>query len=275
MSAEDRVDRLLRLHWRSNHWKIRFLRQVDAAFVGFWLGVLDRDALVRLDEELYRTRREPLRDGGGDTAAYTDAAWTRSGLFDWERESVERFFPEGGRVVVTGAGGGREVLALRGMGFDATGFEPNAALVEAGRAVLAEDGHEGRLDLLERDAFPPGQSGLDGVVVGWGSYHFIAGRERRAAFLRDVHAALRPGGVVLLSFFTRADGDPQAATITRVANAVRAVRRGERLELGDDLRPQFAHRFTVDEIRTELQACGFEVLHDAREPYGHAVARAV
>src|SRR3712207_8039106 len=53
------------------------------------------------------------------------------------------------------SGAGREVLALLERGFDAAGWEPNAALVEAGTEMLARHGHPGRLHAVARDAFPP------------------------------------------------------------------------------------------------------------------------
>ncbi len=43
------------------------------------------------------------------------------------------------------------------------------------------------------------------------------------------------------------------------------------MELGDSLRDTFDHHFTEDEVRGELAEAGFEMLHFAACPYGHAV----
>jgi hypothetical protein len=46
----------------------------------------------------------------------------------------------------------------------------------------------------------------------------------------------------------------------------------ERLEMGDDLQPNFVHRFVEVELAAELSAGGLELQSYAVAPYGHAVA---
>src|SRR5262245_29124446 len=49
-------------------------------------------------------------------------------LFPWEKNVVATYFPPPpARVLIGGAGGGREVLALAEMGYEVVAFEPSAA----------------------------------------------------------------------------------------------------------------------------------------------------
>lgn len=244
----------------------------DAWIDGFWLGMFDREALARLDELHYGTLVER---GGGNPYTYSDENWNTSGLFPWEAAAVDEHLPPGGRVVVTGAGGGREVLALRKRGFDAIGYEPHPGLVATGRAILERCGHADRLHESARDHFPAAADRCDAVVVGWGSYMLIPGRARRLAFLEAARERLAGGGPVLLSFFVRAPEDRSFHRLAATANRVRGLRRLEAAEVGDALRPNYAHFFTRAEIEQELADAGFEVVGFEPRPYGHAVARAV
>ena len=244
----------------------------NALFDGFWLGMLDRDSLAQFDELHYDTRRE--RVGGGAAYSYDDDRWNLRGLSDWERAAIEDHFPSSGRIVVTGAGGGREVLGLLGRGYDAVGYEPHPRLVQAGSALLERRGHGQRLFVSRRDAFPAEVGACDAVVVGWGSYALMSGRHRRVEFLRGARASLPAGAPLLVSFFTRDGGERLLTTVSRTANVVRRVRRAEPTDVGDALSPNFVHLFAEEELTNELKAAGFVVQEYRRHPYGHAVARA-
>ena len=141
--------------------KTRMRRRVDALFDGIWLGLLSRDDWSRFDELHYDEKREVVGDDG---YRYDQDEWNLSGLHDWEAAAIERDFRPGSRVVVTAAGGGREVLALLERGFDAVGYEPHRGLVRAGTKLLERRGYPQRLFHVDRDAFPAVE-GCDAVVV--------------------------------------------------------------------------------------------------------------
>jgi len=262
-------DRALRAYARARERRRRALNALNACFDGFWLGLLDREALERLDEHFYSDGHDEL---AGRVFSYRDDEHNRSGLHPWEQAALERHLPPGGRVIVTGAGGGREVLALLERGFDAVGYEPNPTLVAAGAELLRELGHAGRLRGSGRDAFPDGGERADAVLVGWGSYMLIAGSERRVAFLRAARAALPGGAPLLCSFFVRPPDARYFRILARTANAVRRLRNRERVEVGDTLAENFVHRFTREEVERELALGGFRMVEFAHRPYGHAVA---
>src|SRR5687768_11996115 len=78
-----------------------------AVFVGTWLGLLDRRALQAADELYYRRVRMYHNDG-----------YNLSGLFAWEADAFDRYFQGCRSLLVTSAGGGREVVALERRGLE-------------------------------------------------------------------------------------------------------------------------------------------------------------
>ena len=270
-----RPSRRVRQFYASRRLERRLLRGVDAAFRGAWLGLLDRDALAVLDASFYRTTREKH---DGRSLSYLDQEWTRRGLFDWEHRAIEAAFPPAGRVVVTGAGGGREMLPLLDMGYEVTGYEPHGGLVAAGTAFLAQEGHMAQLLQNRPDEFPVGGA-WDAVIVGWSSYMLIPGRKRRVAFLQAARRSVSVGAPLLASFYLRtAEDEARLRLQSRIANVLRWLRRGERVELGDDFATDvvtnFVHRFSSDEIIDEFAAGGWKVASFHRDPYPHVVAQA-
>lgn len=254
----------------------RFVRGLDLAaalFEGFWLGLLREADLAKLDEMVYESLTE-VHDG--ERVTYADEAYTRSGMRPAERHLVERNFPAGGRILVTGAGGGREVLALLDAGFDAYGLEPNARLVTAGNHTLESLGHGERLHLMPRSAMPPGRAAerYDALVVGWTSYTLMAGSSARIAFLRTAVSHLVADAPVLLSTWVRDERDAQAKHVALVAAKIRRVRRSREVEEGDGLAPNFVHRFTGEELGREIAAAGLTAVDQALDEHLWVVARA-
>jgi hypothetical protein len=216
---------------------------------GFWLGALSRNAMAAVDEALYSLRSN-----------YQTAEHNRQGLAPWERAAIEAYFSPGSRLMVLAVGGGREVVALRRLGFDAQGWESHPELLASAQKLLVEEGHAGVIHPVRRDEVPVGSDIYDGIILGWGMYMLVHGRPRRLALLGAAHRRLVAGGPLLLSFFDRVSDDRRALRVFRIAQLVRRILFREPVELGDDMLPNVVHRFTRDEIEQELKAAGFELL---------------
>ena len=247
----------------------RCVKGANAVFDGVWLGLLGPAALAQVDERFYRSHGS----GAEADAMFAGEDHNASGLWDWEAQAVERFFPSGSRVVVTSAGGGREVLALAERGHQVAGYEPNPALVQAGRRLLAgrELAGAASLDPCPRDRFPPAAPDCDGVVVGWGSYIHLQGRDARVSMLQQARSRLSAGDPLLLSFWLRPSEERYLTLVRRCAAPLRALRGLDPPELGDTMRDTYVHWFTRAEVESELRQAGFDVAHFATEPYAHAV----
>ena len=240
--------------------------------IGCFLGWIDRDALAALDAAYYDAHRETF---AGGVLPYTDPEHMRSGLADWEAAALDRHFPAGGRLVVTAAGAGREVMAALALGYDAVGYEPHAAMRAAGAAVLEADGHPGRLEAAERDLFPAGAPAADGVVVGWGASRRSRAASGATASWPTRAPAWRPARRCSSPSRALEGREGYLATVHAAAALVRRLRRAERAERGDLLAPLYVHVFDDAEIARDLAAAGFEVVERHAEPYPHVVARAI
>ncbi len=261
------MSRKARAYARWARWRDGGRRAADAVHAGLWLGLLDRDDLHAVDRGEYERR-----------TTYRTDAYNLGGLFDWEQRMLDRHFPGTGPVVVLAAGAGRELLALAGRGHPVTAYECHPLLVETGRDLLRRAGTTGAvLERLGRDRAPDGGGPYAAAVVGWSAYMLMAGSVHRVAFLAGLAAVLEPGAPVLLSFAGRTPGDRRPALVAAVAGAVRRIRRRPGVELGDDLAPNYLHRFTEGELAGELGAAGYRLVdyspgrHGTGEP-AHAVA---
>jgi hypothetical protein len=226
----------------------RALAGLDAVWAGLWLGAMRREDLFDVDTAYYL-----------ELDRYRSDEHNRRGLFDWEEASLREFFPVRGRLLVTAAGGGREVLALAGRGYEVAGYECNPGLVEYATSLFARDGVAATVRLIAPDRAPDASGPYDGAIVGWASYMLVPGRARRVAFLRELRALLPAGAPVLLSFFTRDARSPRHRIVAAVARVVRRLHGGEPIELGDDLTPNYLHPFTEEEIASELADAGFRI----------------
>ena len=185
-----RMDRTIRWYYRSDRLVNAALRVLRGVFDGVWLGILNREQLARIDEVYYDHPRE-----------YMTESHNRRGLFAWEQAAVDRHFSGVRRIIVTSAGGGREMLALAKAGYEIAGYEPHEDLACLGNRLLIADGIDATIATCDRDTWPREAGEADGVIVGWSGYMLTVGRARRVAFLREAARRLPAGAPVLVSFF--------------------------------------------------------------------------
>lgn len=228
---------------------------------GLLLGALDDDTLSEFDAHFYEAEDR-----------YVDRAYTLQGLWAWEQGFVDEHLTGRRRVLVTGAGGGREVIALSRQGFDVVGEEPNEDMVRFGNALLAEEGHGSRLRVSGRRglAVEPGER-FDAVVIGWGAYTHLPGRALRVQILREAVSVLRPGDPLLCSFWDRTGSARYYRTVARTGNVLRRVRRRRLLEPGDAIGQSYVHFFTRAQVRQEFELAGLDLVSYAVEGYANAV----
>ena len=269
--SEHQTNRLLRIYLWSRVQQTRVIRLIQSVFTGFWLGILSQSDLDSVDDAYYVGGRGK-RLGPID---YTRTDYNKRGLFEWEKKAIETYFPVGGSVALIGAGGGREVLALRRLAFRVEAWECQPGFVNTANDLLVAEGFEPSVAYAPRNTVPAGTEMFDGLVIGWGTYTLVPGRARRIDLLGELRTWVETGSPILLSFFTRRPGDSQFPIAAAVGNLARRILRRERLEVGDSLDPNFVHHFVESEMESELAAGGFRLQFFAAEPYGHAVALAV
>jgi hypothetical protein len=258
---ERRKPALLRVYGLTYAIMVKAGSLIRMIVVGFWLGILPRNMLHRIDENFYDTDKK-----------YCDDIFNRSGLFPWEDQMIRAYFTTCTSLRVASAGGGREMYALHQLGFVVDGFECHPNLVRCANRLFESEDVPLHVENARRDECPDSARIYNGFIVGWSAYTLIQGTRRRRAFLKQVHRQVADGGPVLLSFFHRPRASSYFRFVVTGANMLRALFREEMLELGDNLSPNYVHHFTEAELRDELADAGFDLIYYGLNGAGHAVA---
>ncbi len=141
-----------------------------------------------------------------DALEHSTAHATR-GLFDWEEAWFRESLPTPpARVLVGGAGSGREVLALLDRGYEVDAFEPAERAFAALQRTTAGRARAWRTTYQElaRHRGPVAHP-YDAVLLGWGSLACLVDEDERIAALRELDR-LCPDGPILASFSVKRAG---------------------------------------------------------------------
>jgi hypothetical protein len=249
-----------------DRWFQGLVRLLGTLHEGFWLGCLDAEDLTIVTIRSFE-----------QSFTYNGSEHNQSGFFPWEREMIDRFFLPRSKILVAGCGGGRELIALHGLGFQADGFDCTPHLVDTSQRLLQELGISSKVMLCPPNDVPPELTSHHGLIVGWGAYTQIPGSARRIAFLRKLHASVPPGAPILVSFWIREEALPDDDKVFRLANRFRSLRgrSAESLEPGDHVTDRgYYHCFAKEEIEAELKAGGFRICHYSQADCPYAVGAA-
>jgi len=233
---------------------------VEGIWAGLWLGLLRREHFHKIDEATYARSKN-----------YASPEHNLSGLFDWEKAAIETFFGESRRILLLGAGAGREISPLLDRGFEVDAFECHRGLREAGNQILKR---ADAIRPMERDRCPELEGKYEGIILGWGMLTLIPGRPTRRRLFEDLRAAAEPEAPMLLSFFLMPSGHRSYRIAHRLGWLLRRCLRREKLDFGDFLRPGFAHFFSRESLEEELEEAGWRLEFFSPHPYPHAVAKA-
>lgn len=238
-------------------------RELLGGLAGTWL---DADERASLGRDLYDAARERAR----------------AHVPDWERQWLaETLPPPPARILVGGAGTGREAVALLRSGYRVDALEPAPESAGACRRALGApavvaavtyeqlaaavlDGAHGLASELARERY-------DAVLLGWTSYMHLVTPEVRARVLLALDA-LCPSGPILITF-RPADRARRRGTAHRVGRALGATlgcaRRHPPSPAGAEERFGVACGFlvgiTVADLAREAAACGRVVRMDGED----------
>jgi hypothetical protein len=243
---------------------------LDVLQHALWLGLLDNRHLDEVGRG-YFTHSDKYGD-----EKYGETDYNLSGLQRWEKRVVANHYPPGASILIAAAGGGREPIALARMGYQVDAFDSTPMLAQACQRIMGRERLPGKVFVAGPGSVPEDIANCyDGIVIGWGGYMHIPGRQNRVRFLSALRDRARAGAPLLLSFFCRPTRMRRYDWIYRAARLTRRLRgSADPVEYGDMLNGTFHHCFTEAEISSELIEGGFELIEYLETPYGHAFARA-
>ena len=243
-------------------------------FVGLGLGLLTKQQLQAVDEEFYNKTKK----GMPGVQNFYDKQYNRSGLFAWEQRVLSNYFVGCRRLLLYGAGGGRDTLALKRLGHHVDAFDANPRLVIAANELLREEGYKAPVQLVPRDECRNTGLIYDGIIISYGTYGYIQGRKRRIRLLQQLRAQTQAQYPIFVSF----EYEPRTTSFEvglrlaeLLANIIRRALHREPAEVGDWLDPTYLHYLTQDELASELLDGGFSMIHYSTTHYGHAVGIAI
>lgn len=240
---------------------INFLR---ALINGIFIGILNREQLKQIDQWFYNRRD-----------IYTSDSYNKKPLFSWEEAAIHKFFSDCKNLYVLAAGGGREIYNLHRMGFNADGSEYNEKIRTYGNEFLKREGINKVIEAAERDKCVIPNCKYDGIILGWGFYTHIKGRNKRIELLSQVADMLNDDGFILCSFWSTCTPTIMLKRIEKTGRFFARLTNNEMPELGDSLAPEFVHYFMKQEIIDEFAKSGFDLLYYNDECYAYAVGKKV
>jgi hypothetical protein len=205
---------------------------------------------------------------GRDVSYHPESPTFRRGLFAWEERAIATYFPPPpARVLIGGAGGGREVMALAEKGHEVTAFEPSPPLAAAmachfpGRlnVKVFRARYEDMPHLFPARPDAPSMtleagSSFDAAVLGWGSYSHLRTEAQRirvlSIFRRYVH------GPILLSYSKPLD------TPSHTGGFRSALKKWLKLDSNDffSVYSGFTHAVRVAELEAAARQSGLKIV---------------
>jgi SAM-dependent methyltransferase len=187
----------------------------------------------------------------------------QDGLHRWEKEILDRYHINSGRMLVLGAGWGREAIAIAQRGVRVVGIEVNAIAARTARQRAKTMGVPAvflQADLLK---LPTDREWFDCVLLSQHMYSAIAGKSQRQAWLANLRRVLTPNGRVILSFLPERPPASRLRTARRRLTMMLARLPGANsgYQIGDHCDGgHFLHWFQDEvEIRSELVGAGVRI----------------
>ncbi len=252
-------------------WWLRALSFVDRLYGGFAIA-RDELALSRLREDQWTSVVVERYEAA---IGFYGGLNNERGFVEDEQALVDRWLPPPpGRVLVTAAGAGREVLALAAQGYDVAAFDPAEPLFDDLKRALALRGIDAPVALSSYEDFMhavlgPGKvEGLgdvlraapySAVLLGLNSFTHLRTPEVRVRLL-EACRAICPSGPVLASFYL--EHVPMSRVRARARSLFARLPGAQSVTPGDQVGIYgYEHAFEQEELRELAARSGYELAH--------------
>ncbi|MGQ0809741.1 MAG: class I SAM-dependent methyltransferase [Nitrospiraceae bacterium] len=181
-------------------------------------------------------------------------------LDQWEQHALDRHRIERGRILVLGAGVGREAVALARRGLSVTGIDVNHVALRTARRVASTAHVQAQFIQADFLRLPCRPRSFDYVMLSGIMYSAIPGRELRQAWVRDLIASLPSRGLAILNFMIDQRSSTRTQRLSGILTAVimRLPGANRTFQMGDTCaQAHFLHAFQNEqELRQELTIDG-------------------
>jgi len=229
----------------------RFLLGLGTFIQSLPVVVMNPDDLIEFSRRSY--------EKPGDVDSWAEDPFVDSGLTEDEKALIDAAPTRSGKLLLLGAGGGREAIPFTQMGFEVTGVDFIPGSVER----LIENGRKRGLTIhgltQEISQLSVSKDNYDIVWISRDMYSCIPNRSRRVAMVQRIHDALKPGGYFLCQYHLNPAMYPSPRGI-KLRRLIAILTLGNyQYEPGDCLwqNIEFLHAFSSEEqVRSEIEAGG-------------------
>lgn len=242
---------------------------VEAIQSGLFMGLIDKQNFQYFDTYPFNESEE-----------IDLSRETQLGLEPWERQIEQQHLTGKENLIVIAAGGNRELVGFQELGYNAVGIEYGIGLCEASEQALIASGNQPSIVHADRFLISGAADSYDAAFIARKYLSHVHDRTVRVKFLQNIRNVLSQDAILACGYYTREHDGLAFRAQALVANALGKLlgRTDQTVETGDHLDPDtplYHHHYTLDEVRSELQEAGFEVVDHGNEWFGWAVARAV
>ena len=207
-------------------------------------------------------------------------------LFAWEKHLIEEYFPAPpARILIGGAGGGREAFSLAEQGYEIMAFDIAKVLVKSMQQRIGSlpikafhGAYEDLWGESKNGSELPSSKELgvfDAFIIGWGSFSHLLDEHDRLQLLRTAKSLVPKGAPILLSFLPAVN-----TTGKHLQNPEKAR---EVMKTAAPTRPHdfqarmgFIHRFHENEILSLFEEAELELCYNGmfKGTYPHMLVKA-
>ncbi|MEW6170004.1 MAG: methyltransferase domain-containing protein [Candidatus Omnitrophota bacterium] len=236
-----------------------FLSKLKGFLKSLFAVVLTPESLIKYNRACYGEDRK-LKIFGVDKIS--------DGLYDAEKEFIEKYNFKKNKCLILGCGGGREAIALAKLGIDVIGVDFVKEMVDMAMENSLRSEIRMKFVIGDFTNLFFKQFSFDLSMITSCMYGSIPTRERRISFLKEVKKALKEGAKLYISFWGMGPKDNNRFFILRKVIAFLSFG-NFRYQKGDRILPsnEFHHLFNSnEEFINEVEEADFKVDSLIKDP---------
>lgn len=204
----------------------------------------------------------------------------KDGLWRSEEKLIDRYFPQGSKILGLGCGAGRTTFPLANKGYQVTGVDITPSMIDIAREVEAKLDTGATFEVGDATDLEFCNNSFDHVLFSFCGWDQIPGSDNRLRALQEIKRVLKPEGYYLFTSHLRQWRGYFRLWLKQWLKLYLLKPLGfpvPELEFGDRLfyreykgeqeagNKQFIHIPSLKEVKRQVKQAGFElVMHERR-----------